>query len=168
MLYNLNEITPWTQYTTTITGVVTDPTLATTKTMSSSYRVVGKSMFISFSFHAASLTGAASGSGAYKFSIPSGYWIDTSKVTIPASLTSVGGDYCGATATTLGSGGFANTGGWGPVNTVPASSTHLALFCPFNVVSTPGAASILTLVGSGAGGATYWNSLKFTAEFPIV
>lgn len=75
----------WTNFTPTISAVTTAPTLATTHKKHATYKVVGKSLHIIWSYSHIFATGAIAGSGDYLFPIPAGYTIDTSKVEL-ASL----------------------------------------------------------------------------------
>lgn len=70
----------WTDFTPSIEAVPTNPTLATTHKKKASYKVVGKSLHIIWSYSHIFATGATQGSGDYLFPIPAEYEIDTSKV----------------------------------------------------------------------------------------
>lgn len=155
----------WTSYTPTITGSTTNPTLATTKTLLARYRQIGKSLQIAFTYFAASSTGAANGSGAYLFSLPSGFTIDTTVAPIVTTPTSVSNDFCGFSASTLGIGVAGVNVSETTCAVVGSSTTTVSL------MSTQSTNSSVqnTLVGSGsfpiANTGCYY---KFTAEIPIV
>lgn len=73
-------MTDWVSYPMVITGATTNPTKATTTTYDNAYyRRVGDSMEIRYDYRGGS-SGASAGSGAYLFSIPSGYSIDNTKL----------------------------------------------------------------------------------------
>lgn len=155
----------WTSYTPTITGSISNPTLATTKTLIARYRVVGKSLQIAFTYYAASSTGAAAGSGAYLFSLPAGFTIDTTAAPIAASTTSVAGDYSGFSASSLGNGIASTNSASTPCIVVGSSTTTVSLAGTF----TSAGASVNTLIGSGSFTVANNNCCyKFTAEIPIV
>jgi hypothetical protein len=75
----------WNSYTPTITGGTTNPTLPTSSVLNASYLVDGKTMFLNFTLSYSSQTGGANGSGSYRFGLPAGYTIDTTKAIIPTS-----------------------------------------------------------------------------------
>lgn len=73
--------TEWATYTLSITGSTSNPTKANVKTADNAiWRRSGDTMHIKYEYSHASNTGAAAGSGVYRFSIPSGYTIDYTKM----------------------------------------------------------------------------------------
>lgn len=76
----INTVTPnvWTSFTTTITGITTNPTLPTAGNfqLSSYYMQVGKLLFVSMNYNQKSNAGAANGSGGYKFNLPTGFVVN--------------------------------------------------------------------------------------------
>ena len=75
------QIGPWISYTPTITATTTNPTRASVNTERAFYRINGDSLEIQYFYAQSSSAGASSGSGTYLFSIPSGFVIDTNKIT---------------------------------------------------------------------------------------
>lgn len=76
-------ITDWQPYTLAITGVTTNPGLGTVTYNNAQYRRVGDSIQIRYQLLWSTL--GTAGSGSYRFSLPPGVTIDTSKVSITAS-----------------------------------------------------------------------------------
>ncbi len=74
--------TEWTTFTPSIVGITTSPNLATTHKKNASYKVVGKSLHIVWSYSHQFSTGATDGSGHYLIPIPGGNTVDVSKITI--------------------------------------------------------------------------------------
>jgi len=156
----------WQNYTPTI-GVYsgTAPTLATTNTLRARYKVVGKSLFISFTYFAASSTGASAGTGAYTISLPSGYTINTSLAQLPSTIATATSNYSGADASTLGTCNMAYSSSSIQGTVVPLNSNKLGLYLTYNPSSTT---VYNTLWGSAA-----WTtvlaglSIQFIAEIPI-
>lgn len=73
-------VTDWKEYDLQITASTTNPTKASSPVVDNAvWRRVGDSMEISYRYRHDSNTGATSGTGTYRFSIPAGYTIDTSK-----------------------------------------------------------------------------------------
>lgn len=76
----------WTSYSMTITGSSSNPTKATAADIDSAvWRRVGDSVEIMYTYYDSNASGAAGGSGAYLFALPTGLTIDTTKA--PASTT---------------------------------------------------------------------------------
>lgn len=111
--------TDWTPYTVTITASTTNPTKASSPTVDQGYwRRVGDSMQIRYTYGYTSNAGAASGSGDYIFSIPSGHTIDSTKIRVSTTTTE------GA----CGSGHTSQQGNTHPMCVVkPYTTTTLAL-----------------------------------------
>lgn len=85
-----SPVTDWVSYTLAIKGATTDPTEGTGVTKAARWRRVGDSMEIEFQYKQ---TGAGTaGSGGYYFPLPTGYSIDTSKMTISDSNALVVGN----------------------------------------------------------------------------
>lgn len=149
--------TDWTSFTTTITGSSSNPTLGT-NTATSFWRRVGDSMEISVEI---AQTGAGSaGSGTYLFSLPSGYTIDTTKVT--ASTAAIG----------MPSGNIVGSARFGNSNSAASNSSIPGEVWVYNTTN-------LAIVGSSAAiqemalGSTFvamsastWNVVYF-ARVPI-
>lgn len=76
-------VSDWTSFTMSILGSSSNPTKASSPTVDQAkWRRVGDSMQIMYNYQQTSATGAAAGSGAYLFALPSGYSIDSNKVFI--------------------------------------------------------------------------------------
>jgi hypothetical protein len=110
-------------YTLTI-GAVTTPPTPGTNTSSALWRRTGDSMEIIYTF--AETTNGTSGSGMYLFPLPSGYVIDTTKVTANSSNANGNG------ASIVGSGQAGNTtanttSSNGPIQAYVYNTTNLAL-----------------------------------------
>lgn len=152
----------WKSYTPTIGATTTAPTVATTKTLKGLYKVIGKTLFLNFTYYAASNTGAVIGSGVYTFSLPTGYTINTSLASLPSTIGTA--SYAGADGSTLGF-GTAGATSYGQCVVVPLSTTTVGLYL---TISSDSATSNV-LIGSTALAITTANrSYKFTAEIPIV
>jgi len=65
-------------YSLSITATTTDPTIGTITTNIASYNIIGKMMYIMYNLVTSSA--GTNGSGTFKFSIPSGYTIDTNYI----------------------------------------------------------------------------------------
>ncbi len=78
----------WGTYTPTITAVTTNPVKPTTGIVidTARYIVEGKKLTVIYTYWNGTITGGSNGSGAYKFSLPGGYTIDTTAVTTIASV----------------------------------------------------------------------------------
>lgn len=81
----------WATYTLAITGVTVDPVAGSSPESIAAYRVVGKSLEIMFGFR--QVGAGSSGTGAYRFSIPDGLTMDTTKI---LTLNGNGGTVLGA------------------------------------------------------------------------
>jgi hypothetical protein len=75
ILERTNPQTP-TSFTPTIYGTTTNPTRATTNTEYANWTRYGKFLNFQYSYQQSATTGAASGSGTYLFSLPSGLTVD--------------------------------------------------------------------------------------------
>lgn len=152
-VYDAPLVTAWQSYSLTITGATSDPTLGTVTTNQAFWRRVGDSMEIEYTL--VQTTAGTSGSGAYLFSLPTGYTIDTAKIT--TSTTNING--------AVGSAQAINPGvslGNGQVKAY--NSTKLAMY-----VLAAGASDSGNNVGSAyyaLGNATI--SYSFKATVPIV
>lgn len=78
----------WTNYAVTITGSSTNPTKGTSTVDQGRWRRVGDSMEIRYDYEQGGAGSAGTG-GAYSFSIPTGFTIDSTKINI-AATTSTG------------------------------------------------------------------------------
>lgn len=97
-------ITDWTSFSMTIGGTTSAPTRGTTTSEKAYCRRVGRNMEIMYSLQM-SAAGSA-GSGAYLFSIPTGYTIDTTQVTLS---TGAGATAIGTVGSMVGTGTYATT-----------------------------------------------------------
>lgn len=95
-----NWDTDWADYTLTIGAVTTPPTQGAGAVKSAKWRRVGDTMELMFTY--AQTAAGSAGSGAYKFPVPAGYTIDTSKVTVSTNAVGAGG-------TVIGNGQLQNT-----------------------------------------------------------
>lgn len=112
----------WLTYVPTIGATISPPTIPSSCNLQGKYVVQGKMMTLLFSFSGNSSTGAAAGSGTYTISIPTGYNINTSLITLgsaPSYLTGTPLAVASLTADIVGAGGA-----WA---VVPNSSTSLVL-----------------------------------------
>jgi hypothetical protein len=141
----------WTVFTPSIEAITTNPTLATTHKKRASYKVVGKSLHIIWSYSHIFATGATVGSGDYLIPIPAGYTIDTSKV----DLASVENTY--AYGTPVGNGHAMQDGAERNLELVVYDGTRLKLIAGTKF-SSPGWFSIN--VNN--------HKIMFTAEIPIL
>lgn len=91
-------ITDWQSYTPTVTATTTNPTFGTIAAHSASYRRVGDSAHIRYTFRQTSA--GTAGSGTYLFSLPPGLSIDSAKINTNANSISnpyvMGSAYFGA------------------------------------------------------------------------
>lgn len=111
-------ITDWQQYTLVIGATTTPPTKATVTTDNVAYwRRVGGDMEITYHYAHSSATGTAAGSGTYLFPIPTGYTIDTTRMS-----SSTGGIVVAGPAA-INAPTPANAGGW----VSPVSTTQFAM-----------------------------------------
>lgn len=115
-LVNVPLVTEWQNYTLVINAVTTAPSTGTVQTANAEWRRVGDSMEIRYDLEQTS--SGSTGSGIYLFPLPSGYQIDTDKVT--ASSLNVLGNVGSATVRSSGEG--LNNGYVRVYN-----STHLAI-----------------------------------------
>jgi tetrahydromethanopterin S-methyltransferase subunit B len=78
----------WGTYTPTITAVTTNPTKPTSGIVidTASYIIEGKKLTVNYTFWIGTAVAPGAGSGTYKFSLPPGIVIDTTKVTTIASV----------------------------------------------------------------------------------
>ena len=151
-------VTEWQTFTPTISAVTTAPTLATTHSISGMYKVVGKSLHLSFAYAHGSNAGAASGVGEYRFPIPAGFSIDTAKVD---ALQLVGSF---AYATPVGSAAVMQNSIVGAGYVAVADGTNLAVVAHQAATSTGH-----TVIGSAFYPlATNDERIIFTAEVPIL
>lgn len=74
------ECTPWQQFTSVITGSVSNPTKGGTTIDLAYFRKVGDSMQINWTY--VQTSGGANGSGAYRLGLPPGYVADTTKLNV--------------------------------------------------------------------------------------
>lgn len=74
-------VSDWQSFTMNITGSVSNPTKGTSITVDEAkWRRVGDSMEIRWNYAQSSGTGGSAGSGTYLFALPTGYIVDTSKL----------------------------------------------------------------------------------------
>lgn len=128
--------TPWTLYTMTITGSTSNPTKGVASTDKAYWRRVGDSVQIQYTYISTDATGAAAGSGRYRFSLPPGMSADTTKIT--AISGSNGGPNVGSAngnGTTPGSfnGQCVLETTTGIAIFVPTGADHVgSAYCPLN------------------------------------
>lgn len=79
-------ISDWVLYTLSLTGATSNPTKGTVVRDKAYWRRVGDTMEIRYEYQQSAA--GSTGSGTYKFGLPSGYTIDTNKVTV--STTNIG------------------------------------------------------------------------------
>lgn len=148
----------WTTFIPSIEATITPPALATTHKKKASYKVVGKSLHIIWSYSHILATGSTAGSGDYLFPIPAGYTIDTSKVD-SASLENT---Y--AYGTPVGNGNIMQDNAWGSLSVLVHDNTRLKL-AVFNV-------SGFNAIKFNSSGFFIFNGnnkiIMFTAEIPII
>jgi hypothetical protein len=139
-----SPVTDWQSYTATI-GADTTPPTPGTSTKISMWRRVGDSMEIYFDYNQSGA--GSSGSGAYRFPLPSGYSIDISKIPVnPGNSSSVGS---GA--------GFDGTTTFVGLNAFIGGTTYLKIFTSTGAVGS-------TIIPIGNANARF----GFTAMVPIV
>lgn len=80
----------WTTYSLTITGSTTNPVPSGVTTNSATWRREGDSIRIRYQF-TQPIPGGTAGSGDYKFSLPSGLTIDTTKILIGTNVFNIVG-----------------------------------------------------------------------------
>jgi hypothetical protein len=148
----------WTSYTPVITGTTTNPTIPTSGTITGSYTVNGKMLNLNIKYFAPSTAGGAAGSGSYIFSLPAGYVIDTTKVSIPTAFSQTAGD--GLDGGVVGSATSRNAGstafGWA----TPLTTTGIGIFDQ----STAKLIGSATISLNGNSNTTY----AISAQIPIV
>jgi hypothetical protein len=156
---------PWATYVPAITGSTTNPTLATTKTLLSRQKVEEDTLYLAFTYYAASATGATAGSGAYMIDLPSGLRIDTAVAQLATTVSSSIGNTAGVDGSMLGAAILAITGGSSIQGAViGAASTKVGIHV---TTSTTGTA-INTMWGNATSPLTSSGlTVKFTAEIPI-
>jgi len=77
-----------TSFTMVYDATTTAPTKATTTIIDLAlWRRVGDSMHITYTYDHTNNTGAASGTGDYIYKLPTGYYIDSTKITVGSGLT---------------------------------------------------------------------------------
>ena len=144
-------ITEWTNYTQTIIGETTNPTKGTTNVDTASFKVIGKTLYLKWGMN---MTGAGvGGTGDYRFTIPAGFTIDTTKVSQDfGNLKSVVGVAFGQQSNATQQIGVVTIG----------STTEVKLF--FKNGATTGVfagSTFFSLVGADT-------SYSFSAELPIL
>jgi len=155
----------WKTYTMTITGTTSNPTFGTQTTNVAKYRRVGDTMEITFNYN--QTTAGTAGSGAYLFSLPPGFSIDTNKVNLPATLP---------TASILSYGGSQIGWGWfGNTSTGNVNYSGKISFFPYNSTTIAGNADTNTALQqypTGSSLAANFSSTNFTIQIkawvPIV
>lgn len=154
------EIVNWGSYVPVIGGTVTSPTLSALKNLYGRYSIHGKVLTLLFSFSGMTNAGAASGSGDYTISLPTGVTIDTNVVTIDGTSPYIGGTSLG-TATLLTD----SVGSGGAWSVIPRTNNTLVL-----VGQNPSSSTQPLVWGSGQfpiGGAGEYR-ISFVATIPIV
>jgi len=158
----------WMSYNPTIGSLAgTAPTLPTTKVLKGLYKVSGKTLHIKFMLYGGTASGTL-GTGVYTISLPSGYTIDTTLLTIPTgTLASVSNNSSGVDGMVAGiaswSSGYSNSST--PAKVVAVSDSKLSVYFE----NFDGANDASTLWGAGFSYLNVSNfSLGFIAELPIV
>lgn len=95
-------ITDWKSFTPSLSADTTNPTLGTGAVTSGLWRRIGESVEVQTNIIAG--TGATAGSGMYYINLPNNFFPDFSKI-------SVAGGFAAGTATVLGNGDLADSGG---------------------------------------------------------
>ena len=142
-------ITDWTSFSMTIGGTTSAPTRGTVTSEKAYYRRVGRNMEVMYALQM-SAAGAA-GSGAYLFSIPTGYTIDTTQVTLSTgpTATAIGtlGSMVGAgtyATTTSGNTAFAGTlNGFAYSTTQVYFNSNTAIAGPYAVMYPVGSSNTI-------------------------
>ncbi len=159
--------TPWTSYTLVVGATTTPPTAGTVVTNQAKWRRIGDSMEISYTFQQSSA--GTAGTGAYLYPLPTGYTIDTTKLTLPTTLAAATTLNSGATS--VGNGTIANqtvagTNFSSVLSVSPYNSTNLTL------AWTSTSAGQQYPIGSSTGAVGTLNNtvvyMSFTAKVPIV
>ena len=147
----------WTAFTPSLEATGTNPNFATTHKKKASYKIVGKSLHIIWSYSHIFDTGATPGSGDYLIPIPAGYTIDTSKV----NLASVENGF--AYGTPVGNGLIMQDFNVGQGSVVVYNTTFLKF------ITTKSGSSAFTFIKVGNFNLDVNNyKLIFTAEIPIL
>jgi len=149
-------VTEWVSFPMIIDAVTTTPTKGTIVVDSARWRRVGDSMEIHYDYRQ---TGAGSaGSGTYLFKMPTGYSIDTTKITARGpSLFVIGVVGSGSTSTN-------------PTSDVATKNAHVAVFDANSLVLvSQGGASNHTVVDNDTDQLSNTNvAYSFDATVPIV
>lgn len=151
----------WQSYTPTLGSYSgTAPTMGSGGTVSALYRVVGKTLQIKYTSN--QTNAGTAGTGHYTVSIPSGFSINTTLVTIPADLATTQGSNTRVASPPLGSGmAYVNSTAVGIVLAYPTSSTTLAF--------TATSGNSQQWIGSSFYALSNGNrQFSFMAEIPIV
>lgn len=127
----LPAYTEWASFTPVIKGSATNPTKATTSWIKGRYKIVGKSMFMQFSYGHASALGANIGIGTYYIEIPGGYTINTTLASIPTSENSY------HDGLHLGGGNIQQDGAAGQISVQAYSSNAIQMVALYNNNSIP-------------------------------
>jgi hypothetical protein len=149
----------WTNYTPTITATAsgTNPTLPTGATITGSYTVQGRTMFLNVRYSSLGTAGGATGTQSYSFGLPAGFTIDLSKAPLPTDVTNT--SLSGFDGSSVGNGFARNSANSGAFVVMPVTSTGVGGFVENNV----------RLIGAGSfalNGASN-TIIGFTAQIPI-
>lgn len=102
----------WQSFPMEIRGSISNPVKATSPAVDQAFwRRVGDSMEIHYTYQHDNSTGASAGSGYYKFMLPSGYTIDTSRMGTVVLYNTVGNSLCFATGSSVLTGSAVYRGG---------------------------------------------------------
>jgi hypothetical protein len=125
-----NGVASWTTYTPTITATSagTNPTLPTAATITAAYMVLGKTMFLNMKYFSASTTGGVDGTQSYQYSLPIGYTIDLTKVSVPSVLTNTSGSGLDGGTIGAGYGRNATGGNSAGLNVMPLSASTIGAY----------------------------------------
>jgi hypothetical protein len=117
----------WQSYSPSVVATGTTPSRSATYTQRALYAVLGKTLYLSYTYYSASTAGAASGSGAYLISLPAGYTVNTTVAPLPTVVS--GAQYAGIDGTTVGSAQLsAGTFDAISASVEPLTSTQVGIF----------------------------------------
>lgn len=158
--------TGWTAYTLTVGGTTTPPTEATTNTKSAYWRRNGPDMEIVYRYIHSNNAGAAAGSGAYKFPIPTNASINTTVA--PTTSHTPSSSDLGYSSSIMGQGQTGITSG---VDTNFSYSFRIAIFDSTNLYGVGDAGNgahaktVSHNAASNFGTSNFW--IAFQAKVPI-
>jgi len=159
----------WQAYSPSIVATGTTPSRAATRTTTALYAVLGKTLYLNFTYYAASTAGAASGSGAYLISLPGSYTVNTTLAPLPTTVS--GAQYAGIDGTNVGSAQLsAGTFDAISASVEPLTSTQVGIFVGgYSNTSSAYITHNASLWSDTIFGFTIGNNerISFTAAIPI-